>query len=150
MHRARVTGYFPFDGLLQLSLKSSVLEQKFFQVGDVEVGEVIRGTIKKLTDTGLFVTLSGNIDGVVWPNHYADITLKQPSKRFKIGASIKCRVRLFINFGCTVRLHSLHRSWLLIQIANEFHSRLRRLSWIPVYPSYQTLKTPRLARLLTL
>lgn len=92
IHRARVTGYFPFDGLLQLSMKPSVLEQKFLQVGDVEVGETIRGTIKKLTETGLFVTLSGNIDGVVWPNHYADISLKQPSKRFKAGASIKCRV----------------------------------------------------------
>ncbi|KAG5651611.1 hypothetical protein H0H81_008071 [Sphagnurus paluster] len=92
LHRARVTGYFLFDGLLQLTLKPSVLEQKYLQVGDVEVGEVVKGTIKKLTDTGLFVSLSGNVDGVVWPNHYADITLKQPSKRFKVGASIKCRV----------------------------------------------------------
>ncbi|KAG5724185.1 rRNA biogenesis protein RRP5 [Termitomyces sp. T112] len=91
-HRARVIGYFPFDGLLQLSFKPSVIKQKFLQIADVEVGEVVKGTIKKLTETGLFVSLSGNIDGVVWPNHYADITLKHPSKRFKVGASIKCRV----------------------------------------------------------
>ncbi|KAG6899782.1 hypothetical protein C0993_006968 [Termitomyces sp. T159_Od127] len=92
LHRARVIGYFPFDGLLQLSFKPSIIESKFLQIADVEVGEVVKGTIKKLTETGLFVTLSGSIDGVVWPNHYADITLKHPSKRFKIGASIKCRV----------------------------------------------------------
>ncbi|KAJ6574923.1 hypothetical protein B0H19DRAFT_619152 [Mycena capillaripes] len=92
IHRARVTGYFPFDGLLQLSMKTSVLDQKFLQVADVQVGEVIKGTIKKLTDSGLFVSMSGNVDGVVWPNHYADITLKHPAKRFKAGASIKCRV----------------------------------------------------------
>ncbi|KAJ3575984.1 hypothetical protein NP233_g748 [Leucocoprinus birnbaumii] len=92
IHRARVTGYFAFDGLLQLSFKPSVLEQKYVQVTDVEVGEVVKGTIKKLTDSALFVTLSGNIDGVVWPNHYADIRLKHPTKRFKTGASIKCRV----------------------------------------------------------
>ncbi|KAJ7492804.1 hypothetical protein FB451DRAFT_1022365 [Mycena latifolia] len=91
-HRARVTGYFPFDGLLQLSMKSSVLDQKFLQVADVQVGEVIKGTIKKLTDSGLFVSMSGNVDGVVWPNHYADISLKHPAKRFKAGANIKCRV----------------------------------------------------------
>ncbi|KAJ7107617.1 hypothetical protein C8R43DRAFT_199697 [Mycena crocata] len=91
-HRARVTGYFSFDGLLQLSMKSSVLDQKFLQVADVQVGEVIRGTIKKLTDSGLFVSMSGNVDGVVWPNHYADIALKHPAKRFKAGANIKCRV----------------------------------------------------------
>ncbi|KAJ7900149.1 hypothetical protein B0H14DRAFT_2672489 [Mycena olivaceomarginata] len=92
IHRARVTGYFAFDGILQLSMKSSVLEQKFLQVADVQVGEVIKGTIKKLTDSGLFVSMSGNVDGVVWPNHYADITLKHPAKRFKAGATIKCRV----------------------------------------------------------
>ncbi|KAL1677463.1 hypothetical protein EV122DRAFT_214020 [Schizophyllum commune] len=91
-HRARVTGYFPLDGLLQLSMKPSILEQKYLQVGDVQPGQIVKGTIKKLTDSALFVTLSGNMDGVVWPNHYADIALKQPGKRFKAGASIKCRV----------------------------------------------------------
>ncbi|KAK0481607.1 hypothetical protein IW261DRAFT_1550697 [Armillaria novae-zelandiae] len=92
LHRARVTGYFPFDGVLQLSLKPSVLDQQFFQVDDIEVGEIVKGTIKKLADNALFVSLSGNIDGVVWPNHYADIMLKNPAKRFKVGAIIKCRV----------------------------------------------------------
>ncbi|KAE9408289.1 U3 snoRNP-associated protein Rrp5 [Gymnopus androsaceus JB14] len=92
LHRARVLGYYPFDGLLQLSLKPSILEQKYLQVADVQVGEIVKGTIKKLGDSGLFVSLSGNVDGVVWPNHYADIVLKNPSKRFKVGATIKCRV----------------------------------------------------------
>ncbi|CDO73457.1 hypothetical protein BN946_scf185013.g92 [Trametes cinnabarina] len=92
VHRARVTGYFPLDGYLQLSFKPSVLAQKFLQVADVQVGEVIKGTVKKLTDSALFVSISGNVDGVVWPNHYADITLKHPQKRFKPGGSIKCRV----------------------------------------------------------
>ncbi|KAF9477538.1 nucleic acid-binding protein [Pholiota conissans] len=92
IHPARVTGYFAFDGLLQLSLRPSVLDQKYLQVSDADVGEVIKGTIKKLTPTALFVSLSGGIDGVVWPNHYADIILKHPAKRFKEGASIKCRV----------------------------------------------------------
>jgi rRNA biogenesis protein RRP5 len=92
MHRARVLGYIPFDGMLRLSFRSSVLEQKFLQVSDVVVGEVVKGTIKKLTDSAMFVTLAGSTDGVVWPTHYADITLKHPAKRFRIGASIKCRI----------------------------------------------------------
>ncbi|KIM88562.1 hypothetical protein PILCRDRAFT_813517 [Piloderma croceum F 1598] len=92
IHKARVIGYFAFDGLLHLSLRPSILEQNFFQVSDVQVGELVKGTIKKLAESGLFVSLSGNVDGVVWPNHYADIALKHPSKRFKAGASIKCRV----------------------------------------------------------
>jgi rRNA biogenesis protein RRP5 len=88
-----VIGYFHFDGLLQLSLKPSVLEQKFLQVADVHVGQLVKGTIKKITDTALFVSLSEGLDGVIWPNHYADITLKHPLKRFKVGERIKCRVR---------------------------------------------------------
>ena len=88
-----MTGYFAFDGYLQLSLRPSVLEKKFLQVSDVAVGEVIKGTIKKLTESALFVSLSGNVDGVVWPIHFADIPLKHPQKRFKPGSSIKCRVR---------------------------------------------------------
>ncbi|KII94182.1 hypothetical protein PLICRDRAFT_122174 [Plicaturopsis crispa FD-325 SS-3] len=91
-HKARVTGYFHFDGVLQLSLRPSILEQKILQVADVRVGEIIKCTIKKLADTGLFVSISENVDGVVWPNHYADIVLKQPAKRFKTDGTVKCRV----------------------------------------------------------
>ena len=87
-----MTGYYAFDGLLQLSLKPSVIQQKYFQVTDASVGEIVKGTIKKLADSCLFVSLLGGIDAVVWPNHYADIMLKHPAKRFKEGGDIKCRV----------------------------------------------------------
>lgn len=91
-HRARITGYYPLDGIVQLSMRASVLEQKFLRVSDVQVGELLKGTVKKLTDNALFVSISGSVDGVVFPNHYADIVLKHPHKRFKEGSSIKCRV----------------------------------------------------------
>ena len=98
-HKARVIGHHLFDGILQLSLRSSVLEQKFLQVGQVQVGEILKGTIKQLTDSALFVSISGNVDGVIWPLHYADIPLKHPSKKFKVGGSIKCRVRVNITIA---------------------------------------------------
>jgi rRNA biogenesis protein RRP5 len=88
-----VIGYHPFDGILQLSLRPSVLEQKFLQAGEVRVGEILKGAIKQLTDSALFVSISGNVDGVIWPSHYADIPLKHPSKKFRVGGSVKCRVR---------------------------------------------------------
>lgn len=114
-----MTGYFALDGLLQLSLKPSVIQQKYFQVNDVEVGEMIKGTVKKLTDSALFVSLSGGIDGIVWPNHYADITLKHPGKRFQIGTSIKCRVcnPMLINIFCS---NIFNRSLSLTQIESVF------------------------------
>ncbi|KAI6007158.1 hypothetical protein EDD15DRAFT_2209398 [Pisolithus albus] len=92
LHKARVIGYHIFDGILQLSLRPSVFLQKFLQVGDIQVGEVIKGTVKRLTDSAVFVSLSERLDGVIWPNHYADVPLKYPAKRFKVGANIKCRV----------------------------------------------------------
>jgi rRNA biogenesis protein RRP5 len=75
-------------------MRASVLEQKFLQVSDVQPGEHIRGTVKRLTDAALFISMSGSVDGVIFPNHYADIALKQPQRRFKPGAAIKCRVRI--------------------------------------------------------
>lgn len=81
-----------------MSLKQSVLEQKFLQVKDIEVGEIVKGTVKKLTDSALFVSLSDNIDGIIWPSHYADIALKHPAKRFKIGGNIKCRVSVVVTY----------------------------------------------------
>jgi transcriptional accessory protein Tex/SPT6 len=59
----------------------------------VQVGEILKGIIKQLTDSALFVSISGNVDGVIWPLHYADISLKHPSRKFKVGGNIKCRVR---------------------------------------------------------
>ncbi|KAK4705134.1 rRNA biogenesis protein RRP5, partial [Phenoliferia sp. Uapishka_3] len=92
VHRARVINYSAVDGLVQLSLQPSVLEQAFLRVSDVKVGEIIKGTIKRLSDSALFVSISGNVDGVVWPMHYADIKLKHPEKKFKVGASVKARI----------------------------------------------------------
>ena len=81
----------------------------------MEVGEVIKGTIKKLSDNGLFVSLSGNIDGVVWPNHYADISLKQPAKRFKPGGTLKCRV-CFLSASFQVGLLIISRSFKVLRV----------------------------------
>jgi rRNA biogenesis protein RRP5 len=94
-HKARVIGHASLDGLLQLTLKPSILEQKFMKVSEVKVGEVMKGTIKKLTSKGLFVNIHGSVDGVCWPLHYADIRLKNPERRFKVGSTVKCRVSIF-------------------------------------------------------
>ena len=42
IHRARVIGFQALDGILQLSLQHSVLEQKFLQVADVDIGEPLK------------------------------------------------------------------------------------------------------------
>ncbi|BGP47503.1 rRNA bioproteinsis protein rrp5 [Rhodotorula kratochvilovae] len=92
VHAARVIGFSALDNLVQLSLQPSVLEQVFLRVQDVEVGAEVKGTVKVLKDNALFVSIGGNVDGVVWPLHYADIRLKHPEKKFKPGQSVKARI----------------------------------------------------------
>jgi rRNA biogenesis protein RRP5 len=111
-HKARVIGHSPMDGVIMLSFEKRVLEQRFMQVSEIKVGEVMKvrravfalirfyltrfisqGTISRFTDKAIFINVSGSVDGVVWPLHYADIQLKHPEKRFKAGNTVKCRVR---------------------------------------------------------
>ncbi|KAG9127379.1 rRNA biogenesis protein rrp5 [Ceratobasidium sp. 392] len=91
-HRARVTGYHALDGLVLLSLQPSVLELVYMRAGDVNVGDTLKGTITKLKENGLIVALSDKVTGFVGPDHYADIKLKHPERKFKEGATVKCRV----------------------------------------------------------
>ena len=81
-----------FDGILNLSLWSLIFKQKFLQAGEIKVGEIVKGTVKRLKESALFMSISGNVDGVIWPNQYADVPLKHPARKFKVGDSIKCRV----------------------------------------------------------
>ncbi|GAA5925984.1 hypothetical protein JCM3775_005168 [Rhodotorula graminis] len=92
VHPARVLGFSALDHLVQLSMQPSVLEQSFLRVQDVEVGAEVKGTVKVLKDNALFVSIGGNVDGVVWPLHYADIRLKHPEKKFKPGQAVKARI----------------------------------------------------------
>ncbi|KAB5588082.1 RRNA biogenesis protein RRP5 [Ceratobasidium theobromae] len=91
-HRARVTGYHALDGLLLLSLKPSIFELEYMQVADVTVGKILKGTIVRLRESGLVVALSDKVNGLVTPLHYSDIKLKHPERKFKEGATTKCRV----------------------------------------------------------
>lgn len=92
-HKARVVGHSPTDRTLQLSLKPSVLERKFMRVSEVEVGEVVNASIVKLgLPNAIFLQLHGHVDGVVFANHFADVKLTQPEKRFKPGLQVKARI----------------------------------------------------------
>lgn len=102
-------------------MRPSVLSQKFLRVDDVQVGEVVKGTVRKLTGTALFVKLNGNVDGMVWPTHYADIMLKHPQKRFQPDANIKCRVRTaYASILTWITEIQCCRFWPLTHLESEF------------------------------
>lgn len=96
-HQARVLDYNAIDGIYILSLQKSVLEQPFLRVEDIEIGQIVKGSVEKLVSsaegiTGLVIKIAPGITGYVSLMHMSDTTLKNPEKKFKEGMSVKTRV----------------------------------------------------------
>lgn len=96
-HRGVVLGYDPVDGLFQMSLQESMVDQPFLRIEDIVVGSVVKGTVAKVSDKGVIVSLAKNIKGFVPLLHCVDSavtssTKKHVDEKFKEGKSIKCRV----------------------------------------------------------
>ncbi|KAL8735911.1 MAG: hypothetical protein Q9166_000473 [cf. Caloplaca sp. 2 TL-2023] len=97
VHQGRVIGYNYMDGLFIVSLEPKVIAQPFLSVDDVQVGQIVRGTIERLLIkesgvTGIIVNLSESVTGLVPEVHFSDIHLQHPEKKFKEGASVTARV----------------------------------------------------------
>ena len=96
-HRARVVGYNLLDGLFQLSLEQSVLDQPFLRVEDIHVGQIVKGKVHKLSSdkngsTNVLIHLSEGIIGLVPEIHLADIRLQHPERKFREGVPVTARV----------------------------------------------------------
>jgi rRNA biogenesis protein RRP5 len=96
-HRARVIGYNIMDGLFQVSLEQTVLEQPFLRVQDIKIGQIVKGKVVKLIidksgSPNVLVTLAEGITGVVPELHMADVRLQHPDRKFREGASVTARV----------------------------------------------------------
>ncbi|CAG8745826.1 5447_t:CDS:2, partial [Acaulospora morrowiae] len=91
-HRARVIGYSAVDGLLLLSLQNSVLSQRYMRYEDVQIGDIVEGTIQKVIDNGIFVTISDNINAFASQIHIDDVVQKYSGHKYKPGQFVRCRV----------------------------------------------------------
>jgi len=84
------------DGLYLVSMAQRVLDQPFLRVEDIKVGEVVKGTIDRVLDSGrLIVNLAECITGMVDELHLSDIKLKHPEKKFREGVEVRARTILF-------------------------------------------------------
>jgi len=93
---ARVIGYNSMDGLYLASMEQNILDQPFLRVEDIKVGEVVKGTIDRVLDSGrLIVSLAEGITGMVDELHLSDIKLKHPERKFRKGVEVKARVNFF-------------------------------------------------------
>ena len=96
-HRARVIGFNSMDALYLVSLQRSILDKNFLRIEDVQVGQLVTGTIEKLMINasgfaGVIIKIAEGITGLAPEIHLADVHLQHPDRRFKEGASVKARV----------------------------------------------------------
>jgi len=96
-HKARITGYNSMDALFIASLQEKIIDQPFLRLEDVEVGQVVQGTIDRIIVgatgvTGLLVSIAEGISGLVPDVHFADVVLQHPEKKFKEGGKVTARV----------------------------------------------------------
>ncbi|KAL8758381.1 MAG: hypothetical protein Q9184_003949, partial [Pyrenodesmia sp. 2 TL-2023] len=97
VHRARVIGYNYMDGLYIVSMEPKILAQPFLSIDDVQVGQIVKGTIQKILINenginGIIVSIAEGITGLVPEIHFSDIHLQHPERKFKEGASVTARV----------------------------------------------------------
>ncbi|KAJ3065320.1 Protein RRP5 [Podochytrium sp. JEL0797] len=91
-HLVRVVGYDFCDNLLQLSMKPSVLEAAFLRREDVQAGMIVKGTVTKVDEPGVFVSLADGISALIPTSHLAEGTVANPTKKFKVGSHVTGRV----------------------------------------------------------
>ncbi|XP_069609798.1 protein RRP5 homolog [Ranitomeya imitator] len=92
VHKGRVIEFSPMDQTLLLSFKKEVLEGVYLRLEDVQVGQVLKGTVNSITPIGMIVDITKRLNGIVPTLHLADVTLQQPEKKYTPGTKIKCRV----------------------------------------------------------
>lgn len=97
VHRGRVLGYNPIDGLFQLSFEQSVLDKQYLRLEDVPIGAVVNCKVEVVVVggegvKGLVVKLEDGITGFITDRHLSDVQLQHPEKKFREGMTVKARV----------------------------------------------------------
>lgn len=97
---ARVIGFAPFDGLVNVSCKQSSLSQTVLRHADLVPGEKVSGKILAIEPWGILLEISEGVRGVVSSQHVPPfVVLKKAGKKgdasggkFQIGKKIEARV----------------------------------------------------------
>ncbi|XP_010173696.1 LOW QUALITY PROTEIN: protein RRP5 homolog [Antrostomus carolinensis] len=91
-HKCRIIDYSLMDEMCIVSLKYQIIEARFLQYQDIHTGDVVQGKVFALKPIGMQVKVTDGIKGLVPSMHLADVTLKQPEKKYNRGDEVKCRV----------------------------------------------------------
>ncbi|XP_036380286.1 protein RRP5 homolog isoform X1 [Megalops cyprinoides] len=91
-HDCRIMDFSPLEQIHLVSLRKSIIEAPFLRYQDLQVGQVVEGTVTALQNFGMLVKVTDHIKGMVPRTHLADIVLKNPEKKYSVGNKVKCRV----------------------------------------------------------
>ncbi|XP_076101163.1 protein RRP5 homolog [Mytilus galloprovincialis] len=92
-HRCRVMDFHYIDQLVTITLKQSILDQKYMSLHDIKPGDIVECTVETCVEKGIGVKLSQNIHGYIPNLHLANSTFKtRDVKEFHEGKQLKCRV----------------------------------------------------------
>ncbi|XP_065151454.2 protein RRP5 homolog [Paramisgurnus dabryanus] len=129
-HTLRITDYSPMEQMHMVSLRKSTIEVTFFRYQDIKVGQIVEGTVISLQKYGMFVRITDHIKGMIPSIHFADVTLKNPEKKFHEGMKVKCRV-LTVD-ATTKRLHLTNKKALVE-------------STLPIFKAYSDARVGRVS-----
>ncbi|KAG4070671.1 hypothetical protein HA402_013591 [Bradysia odoriphaga] len=88
-HRVRIVAYDPMDSLFICSVNEKIIDEKFFSVDDVEIGDYVEAkVIRRLKDEALQIKV-GNIRGYIEKAHISTTTTAAKLTR---NAKFRCRV----------------------------------------------------------
>ncbi|XP_023571395.1 protein RRP5 homolog isoform X2 [Octodon degus] len=91
-HKCRIIDFSQMDELALLSLRTSVIEAQYLKYHDIKTGTVIKGTVLTIKPFGMLVKVGEQMRGLVPAMHLADIPMKNPEKKYRVGEEVKCRV----------------------------------------------------------
>ena len=88
----RVIGHRLMDGIVSVSLKSSVMAQPFFSLEELTPGMLVNGEVVAVEHYGAIVKLAEGIKALCPPLHVSDIVGRTTSSKVSPGAKLKFRV----------------------------------------------------------
>ncbi|RNA15089.1 RRP5 -like protein [Brachionus plicatilis] len=94
--KARIFDYSLIEDMILLSCRPSILESKYLTFNELEVGQTLSATVKKINSQngGVIVKISEFVTGFIPKMHTGDIPLSEAMlvKKMSIGSEIKCKI----------------------------------------------------------
>ncbi|KAI5633741.1 s1 RNA binding domain-containing protein [Phthorimaea operculella] len=100
-HRVRILCYNLSDYIYSVSDQPNILNEKYFSLSQLKIGEIVNATVHAVTDDSVTLTV-GRMTGYVPHSHLSDAgiyinpkkasTSKLPKKKYKVGQLVKARV----------------------------------------------------------